>query len=271
MESPSVLRGTNCWSQGSQGYPVHGRAFVASQGLSAAPLPSAAVPCRDYRGAAHSLSLLAPFPRAAAQEFRYSRRDRCRQHRRFPPALITAGFSPSGTLLWLFLVGAGTRGTAGASSPFPPVQQRAVRPRTDTAWHSFPGHRAWCPWEPVPMPDLVPVVLHQPHVLLAHPTVVPPVHPTLVPLHILIWSPCTPTLNTPLWSPCTSHSGHFGHCPSSLRAATPRITPRGCFTAAQSMMSMPVYDGCLWKDHLGNSSEGDFFFVVFNPGKTVWM
>lgn len=26
-------------------------------------------------------------------------------------------------------------------------------------------------------------------------------------------------------------------------------------------MSMPVYDGCLWKDHLGNSSEGDFFLL----------
>lgn len=102
------------------------------------------------RAATHNLSLLAPFPRAAAQESCYSRRDRCRQHRRFPPPLITAGFFPP----WDAAVavpgvpagGAGTRGcqgwarrTAGASSAFPPCSTALSGPAQTLRGTLFQG------------------------------------------------------------------------------------------------------------------------------------
>ena len=183
-------------------YSVHGRALDASEGLSAAPLPRAAATRRAFSWCCPGKrSLPALFPRTAAQEFCYSCRDCCRQHRKISSCFdYSMGCFLSGTLLLAVprVVTSSAGNTrvpgkpqawraAGASGCVSPEELHAVRPRSDAAWHSFPEHRAWRPWELVPTPDPVPDLTGS----RRRPGAVPV---PLAPLHTPLWSPWLPTL-----------------------------------------------------------------------------
>lgn len=143
--------------------PVRGRALDASEGLPAAPLPLAGL----SHGAAQAnarCSLSFPGQQCGNLATAAGIAAGCLtlSTGRFPLSLITARVvfsvgdaAPGRSLARLLIVQENTRvlgkPQAWKSGCDSPEELRAVRPRADAAWHSFPEHRCLAPvGEPSP-------------------------------------------------------------------------------------------------------------------------
>lgn len=152
---PDLAKGTS----GRSISPVRGRALGASEGLPAAPLPLAGLSHGAAQAnARYSLSFLGQQcgNLATAAGIAADCLTLTGSTGGFPLALITARVvfsvgdaAPGRSLAWLLIVQENTRvpgkPQAWKSGCVSPEELRAVRPRADAAWHSFPEHRCLAP------------------------------------------------------------------------------------------------------------------------------